>query len=394
MDLLDARGYETELILPCGGTIEYMGPEVPEHEDILYDEDQYVKARIESETVPEGTFRADLKDPGIRKTGLRVRLSLQKDETVTLKVCDKTFELKCQKGTVDELLDVTDVCLEEKAYLAKIKGILYSTLAEIDRICRKNEIPYYLVFGGLLGALRYDEIIPWDDDADIAMTRENYERFRQAAAREMGQDWTVVDCSEIGEDVFLDFMCRVIYKKERVPCNIFRKAGDKCRKDVSEGISVDIFILDNASDSKRKHKWQMFLVRTVYGLSMGHRAYIDKDEYKIRDFKTRVAVSVLPAIGKLFPTKTLFRLHDKVSTMYNGKDTEDWFMSNGFLPFIHTRYEKQWFCEGKRISFGPIEVSAPVEPEKYLKRAYYDYYHFVPMEKRRSQHSADADGVF
>ena len=396
MDLLDARGYELKLTHEGQGEVKilYLGPDIPDHPEESYEEDQYVKSHIHDVTF-EGDYKVNLKDSGIRKTGLRIRAEIPKDTQLKLNICnDLKYDISSADGHIDELYDVADILLEEKAYLKKIQGILYSTIKEIDRICQKNGINYYLVFGGLLGSLRYNEMIPWDDDADVAMTREDYERFREAAAREMSDDWMVVDCSQIGQDVFLDFMCRVVYKKERIPCNIFRKAGDRCRKEVSEGISVDIFILDNASDKMWQHKLQMFMVRTVYGLSMGHRAYIDKDEYKIRDRKTRIAVKILPRLGKLFRTKSLFKMHDRICTKYNKKDTKAYFMSNGFLPFIHTRYEKEWFAPGKRVTFGPLEVTAPVMTEAYLKRAYYDYFHFVPMEKRKSLHSADADGVF
>ena len=396
MDLLDARGYEIH-IETAGQKevfIDYLGPVTADHPQQEYDEDKYVKSHIKEGSFV-GTYDTALKDSGIRKTGLQLKLRGEDGTSVKVTVAkDKVFEISFKDGIIDEVLDVTDVCLAEKEYLFKIKSILYSTLKETDRICTKYDIPYYLVFGGLLGALRYDEMIPWDDDADIAMTRADYMRFRKACETELGSDWALVDCSEIGENVFLDFMCRIVYTKEKVPCNIFRKAGDKCRKDVAEGISTDIFILDNASDIKWRHNMQMFMVRTVYGLAMGHRAYIDKDEYRIRDRKTRIAVKVLPAIGKIFPAKTLFALHDKVCTKYNKKDTRDYFMSNGFLPFIHTRYEKDWFAKGKKVTFGPLTVNAPCQPEAYLKRAYYDYYHFMPMEKRRSMHSADSDGVF
>ena len=69
-------------------------------------------------------------------------------------------------------------------------------------------------------------------------------------------------------------------------------------------------------------------------------------------------------------------------------------MSNGFLPFIHTRYSKAWFGADRRVKLGDMEVSAPAEMEAYLKRAYYDYYHYPPVNKRVPGHSPDADGVF
>ncbi len=80
--------------------------------------------------------------------------------------------------------------------------------------------------------------------------------------------------------------------------------------------------------------------------------------------------------------------------MFEKKNTGNYYMSNGYLPFIHTKYQKEWFDSCTRVSLGELMVSAPADIEAYLKRAYYDYYHYLPMEKRVPGHSPDADGVF
>lgn len=138
----------------------------------------------------------------------------------------------------------------------------------------------------------------------------------------------------------------------------------------------------------------MLLVRGVYGLGMGHRAYLNKEEYAGRDPMTRISVQVLSTLGKCLPVSFIFWLHDRISLMNEKKDTKDYFMSNGFLPFIHTRYSREWFTGNHRMKLGSVMVPVPSDVEAYLKRAYYDYYHYLPMNKRVPEHSPDADGVF
>ena len=57
---------------------------------------------------------------------------------------------------------------------------LLEMLKEIDSICKKNGIQYFLIGGSLIGALRSEGFLPWDDDADICMTYDNYLRFKEA----------------------------------------------------------------------------------------------------------------------------------------------------------------------------------------------------------------------
>lgn len=67
------------------------------------------------------------------------------------------------------------------------KQIELEILAFIDSFCKKNNIDYFINYGTLIGAIRHKGFIPWDDDIDISMTRENYERFIQLFKREQSK---------------------------------------------------------------------------------------------------------------------------------------------------------------------------------------------------------------
>lgn len=69
--------------------------------------------------------------------------------------------------------------------LKKLHKVLLELLCEFDRICRRHGIEYTLSGGTLLGAVRHDGFIPWDDDVDVSMRREDYERFREACRSEL-----------------------------------------------------------------------------------------------------------------------------------------------------------------------------------------------------------------
>ncbi|MDO4622187.1 MAG: LicD family protein [Eubacteriales bacterium] len=393
LSLLDARGYTVRLEADAADVhIVYMGAAETGHPGLKYDQDPYVVSHIAGENFTE-SFAAVLKDPGISRSGLQLILTADRDTTVRLSVAGEDMgEFRLPAGErFEQICDVSELCKAEREYLDTIHRILYLLLDEVDRICQKYDIHYYLVFGGLLGAVRHGDIIPWDDDVDIAMTRKDFEVFRRVAPKELGEDFCYLDASGIGG--FLDFMCRVLYMKEPVPGNVFRKVAGKCDPRFENKLPLDIFILDKASDDPKKHKRQMTLVRGIYGLGMGHRAYVDKQEYRNQDRKTRLAVWGLSTAGKLIPLKMIYRIHDRICTRYENTCTKDYFMSNGFLPYIHTRYRQSWFAGSSRIPLGDRMVSVPADTEGYLRRAYYDFYHYPPVEKRIPEHSPTASGI-
>ena len=69
--------------------------------------------------------------------------------------------------------------------LRKMQLIQLEMLTEFDRICRKYEIEYFIIAGTLLGAVRHGGFIPWDDDVDVAMKREEYEKFCKICGKEL-----------------------------------------------------------------------------------------------------------------------------------------------------------------------------------------------------------------
>ncbi len=393
-DLLDTRGYKVKLTASNKAEVKvkYIGPKEIFHKGYIYDNDPYVVSRVENASFKE-EYTVIVKDKGIRKSGFLFELSSDKDCRVTVNLCDDkeyTFELK-KAESFSKVISVDDLCKEERDYLDKIHRILYLVLGEVDRVCVKYDIPYYLICGGLIGAVRQGDIISWDDDVDIAMKRKDFEKFRKVAPKELGEDFMYLDCSKLGG--FLDFMCRVVYLKEDVPENVFKKVHGLCDEKLENKLPLDIFILDKAADSPKKHAKHMTRIRGIYGLGMAHRAYIDKSEYKNRDLKTRLAVKLLSTCGKLIPLASIYKIHDRISTKYEKKNTNDYFMSNSFLPYIHTRYNQSWFEGSNRIKLGNMEVSAPADINGYLYRAYFDYYHYPRYEKRVPEHSPKASGI-
>ena len=132
--------------------------------------------------------------------------------------------------------------------LTQVHRANLTILKEIDRICRKYKIRYMLDAGTLLGAVRHQGFIPWDDDADVAFTRPNYDAFMKVVRRELpeGMELLTPDCFRRGTD-FYDFTARIIYRNSRT-------MQDSEEMDYYEGklnhLWVDLFTIDRLPGNK------------------------------------------------------------------------------------------------------------------------------------------------
>lgn len=437
--LYDSQGYEIKLemtktynpskagtgedIRDLGVLIHYLGAAVPEYKDITYPNDAYVFCRLEFPFTAEWNYQAVrdswgpeengvwispltrvyLKDTGIRNSGLKMVYyvpSWLADLGAALKVYVNEDLMKeiplTAEGMFTEVFDVSETGKEEQEYLEKAHRILKTVLAEFDRVCQKYDLHYYLICGSLLGAVRHKDLIPWDDDVDIAMPRKDFDLLLKYAKKEWkaGGNFMFLNYSEMGNHAFLDYMTRLVYMKEEIPVNIFRKIKGKGRKDVDNHLPMDIYVLDNASDNEKLHQLQTQLIRGLYGLAMGHRAYINPADYENRDEKTQKIVKTLSSIGKRIPLSWIFGCYEWVRKWNKNRKCGNYFESNGFIYCIPWKFKQEWFGEGTRLPLGDITVTVPENYEAFLDMHYGDFMQYPPMNARKPTHSVEASGIF
>jgi licD family protein len=267
--------------------------------------------------------------------------------------------------------------------LALQKVNLY-ILQEIDRICKKYKINYTLDSGTLLGAIRHGGFIPWDDDADIAMTRSNFEAFRRIVKRELSDKLEFIMPNEFKNGkVFYDFTPRIIYKP-----SARHKKNDK--KDPYEGklnhLWVDIFIIDKLPKSKPLQRLTLFSQKLIYLFSMGHRKKLDLKKYK---GSMKIAVSVFSIIGKIISMKYLFRLQDRLSKLfYKSRKSSTLYYSNYQPDYIDIKVNKDWYEKYLNIKFEDTVLSIIDEYDSVLQLVYGDYMTPPPKADRVPTHGS------
>ena len=207
-------------------------------------------------------------------------------------------------------------------------------------------------------------------------------------------DFMFLNYNEMGGHAFLDYMTRLVYMKEEIPVNIFRKIKGKGRSDVDNHLPMDIYVLDNASDNEKLHQFQTQFIRGLYGLAMGHRAYINPADYENRDEQTQKVVRTLSSIGRRIPVSWIFGCYEWVRKWNKNRKCENYFESNGFIYCIPWKFKQEWFGEGTRLPLGEITVSVPKDYEAFLKMHYGDFMQYPPMDARKPTHSVEASGIF
>ena len=122
--------------------------------------------------------------------------------------------------------------------LRKLQLIELGILKEVDRICKKYHITYYMAEGSLLGAMRHNGFIPWDDDLDIAMLRKDYERFLQVAPKEISKDYEIQHSTTIAKYWSPFIKVRYLDNREFAQTHIAHLTDHN-------GPLLDIFPIDN-----------------------------------------------------------------------------------------------------------------------------------------------------
>lgn len=251
--------------------------------------------------------------------------------------------------------------LEEK------KKIAFDILCKIDEVCRKNSITYYLAYGSLIGAVRHQGFIPWDDDIDIWVNYRDYQRF--CVVMEQETNYEILNYEH--DSSFPLMFTKISDRNTRVE-KINKKNGDYRR-----GIAVDVFPLIYCPD-KNGLKWPAFMINVIKALTRNDSAALHNPFQKI-------GCRALNLIGldKSFWQKKVYKYFDGIKKM-------DYL----FMPFSEYKLKDvhlaKQFDSTIELQFNDRFFIAPVGYDEILRDIYGDYMELPPEEKRISKHGTVA----
>lgn len=257
----------------------------------------------------------------------------------------------------------------DKDTLRQLQLIQLELLKEADRICKKCGIKYNIIAGTLLGAVRHGGYIPWDDDADVALLRPEYEKFRKACKTELDKTRFVFQDHRNTKGY------RWGYGKLRMKNTLFLREYQE-HMPYFQGVFIDIFPLDNVPNNyylRCLHNLGCFCIRKVLWSEVGK--YADKSGVMRKIY---AALSKIP-IDKVFETYHFF------IALSNSKKTK-WVRILTFpAPNDQYGYLRKWYENSTKFKFEGIEFDGIKDYDGYLSFKFGEYME-LPSEDKRKVH--------
>ena len=252
-------------------------------------------------------------------------------------------------------------------YIEIMKRKELEMLIYLKEICDKHNIKYYLMYGTLLGAVRHNGFIPWDDDIDIAVPRRDYEKLK-TVLNSQNSKYKLIDFKNEHNYPFI--FPKIIDRNTILKENSFKNI------EFNYGIYIDVFILDGLPNNKIKrfylekyHKFLYWLIRYYY----------------LDDDKLNFPMRKIKNIYKNFIN--IKNINNKIDSMYLKYNLEDSELNRIQLTFSKKGYLKtSYFGNGKKLLFEKLLFNCPEFYDSCLKEEYGDYMTLPPVEQRVPHH--------
>ena len=260
-----------------------------------------------------------------------------------------------------------------KLTLLQIQEESKNILIYIDSICRQLNLKYVLFWGSLIGAIRHQGFIPWDDDLDIAMPRKDYEKLKCYFMENKEK------CKPF-ELFSIETRDEYPYMLPRI-CNTNFHLIAENEKDYGMGTFVDIYPMDGAGNGKHKFLYRKAcLSTTLYG--MKSRLHFQKTF----SWKKNILKRIIYFASKMISVNFLQRKLHEYSKKYDYDDSEyvsclTW--CDGGVPLV---CRKDDLFTVETVKFEDISVNIPKSYDSLLKQYYGDYMKLPPENQRIGHH--------
>ncbi len=260
--------------------------------------------------------------------------------------------------------------------MKKLWSVQLELLKEFVRVCNKYNLTYFLDAGTLLGAVRHQGYVPWDDDIDVIMPRKDYELLKSIGPKEFKNEYFY-------QNSYTDniIRCHAQLRKNNTTCLIKQDFKKKYHK----GIFIDIFPLDAVANSEEETKaFQQVLFKYYQSINYIEPKF-NSPRGKLFDFIYNLSLYPLKKFKRFIKItflggqKKAVEKYEKMCQKYNDLNTG--FCSDiaiwGTSEKKAICYQKEWFEKIVLLPFEDLNLSCPFNYDEVLKAAYGDYHKYV-----------------
>ena len=245
-------------------------------------------------------------------------------------------------------------------------------LDEFVRICEKYRLQYYLVGGTLLGAVRHQGFIPWDDDIDVAMPREDYDRFAEISVKDLAPQY-FYQCPKTDPYYFLTYA-----KIRKNGTEVYEERFKEAK--FHKGVFIDIFPLDFCPAPGPVCHF-LFNVLAV----MNYRGQVDSGEV-YRPYK-EISGKIGFAVLKLFSPQGIVETRKKLLRLSRHLSRSKYLACYaGAYGYRKEVFCSDWYWPGTATHFEQREYTVPSKSGIILKQMFGPEYSTLPPEKDQVRH--------
>lgn len=256
----------------------------------------------------------------------------------------------------------------KKIDIATCHTLLLQIAEAFDAICRRHQLPYYMLGGTMLGAIRHGGFIPWDDDMDFGIPRPFFDTFIQIAKKELPETMEVVGRRE--SPVAKKGFVKIQIKGSKVLERVF----DIEEKSAYNGISIDVFPLDGAD----RHSFMgRFRIKTAFFLERFHEAQFCS--LAIRKGKKKWVAAFIKALP--IREKDVAAFIDRWIQQEAYQNCQE--IANYYGHWKEREViDRTIFGEPVSYSFAHLQLLGPSNADAYLTALYHNYMELPPKEQQ------------
>lgn len=256
--------------------------------------------------------------------------------------------------------------MENSSIIENLHRVQYDTLLEFDRVCQKYGLTYFLAYGTLLGAVRHNGFIPWDDDIDTLMPYDDYKKLQSIPVEEWRTPYFL-------QSYDTDPHYRLCYTKLRNSNTTLITEG-LAHMDINQGVDIDIYPLIHLADDPQNRKKQYRRTMLYMLLRVNEPP---RNHGKIYYYGGK-------ALLKLIPERVRQSVLQKLKThilSFQSVASKNSYVVNGNIEVMRQVLNTEWFSEPVYHKFESQEFPIPVGAREWLETRYGKSYMQLPPKE-------------